>query len=200
MNNPGDPHQGYPPGGGYPPQPGYGAPPGYPPHGPRPRKGNTALLVTLIVLVVAAIAGAATLYFTGFFNKQPATTTSQIGMTPAPITPAPAPVPAPAPAPVASGGDVAARLQQVVAQAQAQLPLVNGPTTITALSASGTTLIMEADVDLELSPTDWTAFETGMRSSMCRGNFTAAIQAGASAQIEVTDAGGESRTFLVNSC
>lgn len=214
MNGPGDPNQGgyppqgggYPPqGGGYPPQPGQPGPGGYPPNPPYPpRQGgnNTALLVTLIVLVVALIAGGAILYFTGAFgggtNRPNVAVSTPAPVTPAPLTAAPRPTPAP---PVAtSGGNVAELLQMGVAQMQPQIPIRNGPATITAVSSIGTVLTMEMEINQPIAPAEWDQLQASFQQNLCAGQFRNAIQMGASAQVEVTDSVGSSRTYNIASC
>lgn len=219
MNGPGDPNQGgYPPQGtGYPPpqgqpygQPGQGGyppnqpyPPGYPP----PKGNNTALLVTLIVLLVAAIAGGAILYFTGAFggSGSKATANTAVAVAPAPAAPAPVvPAVTPAPAqPSASGltpEQVAERLEAGVTQFQPRLPLRNGPATITAVSSSGTTVTMVMEISQPLTDSDWAALQPEFERSLCAGPFSQAISAGASAQVSVTDTTGASRTYTIASC
>lgn len=221
MNGPGDPNQGgYPPQGqGYPPphgQPPHGKPGqgGYPPHQPYPpgyppqRSNNKALLITLIVLLVAAIAGGAILYFTGAFgggNKAAANTSVAVApvAVPAPVTPAPTTTSTPAP-PGPSGSltpdQVAERLEMGVAQFQPRLPLRNGPATITAVSSSGTVVTMVMEISQALSPSDWASLQPEFQRSLCAGPFSQAISAGASAQVEVTDTSGASRTYTIASC
>jgi len=222
VNGPGDPNQGgYPPqGAGYPPpqgQPPHGQPGGYPPHQPYPpgyppQKGsNTALLITLIVLLVAAIAGGAILYFTGAFggsDSKPATNTAAAvtpapGPTPGPAVPAPTPAPTPTPGPNASGmtpDQVAERLQAGVTQFQSRLPLRNGPATITAVSSSGTVVTMVMEISQQLTPNDWASLQPEFERSLCSGPFSQAISAGASAQVQVTDTTGASRTYTIARC
>ena len=222
MNGPGDPNQGgYPPQGpGYPPQ-GQGYPPqgqpgqGYPPHQPYPpgyppqKNSNTALLITLIVLLVAAIAGGAILYFTGAFGggDSKSTANTSVAAAPAPVAPAPV-TPGPvAPDPVAppnAGGltpdQVAERLQVGVQQFQSRLPLRNGPATITAVSSSGTTVTMVMEISQALTPTEWASLQPEFERSLCAGPFSQAIGAGASAQVQVTDTSGASRTYTIARC
>lgn len=224
MNGPGDPNQGgYPPqGAGYPPphgqpphgQPGQGGyppqqpyPPGYPPQ----KNNNTALLITLIVLLVAAIAGGAILYFTGAFGgSDNKTANTAVAVAPAPITPAPvtpgpvAPGPVAPPAPNAGGSltpdQVAERLQVGVQQFQSRLPLRNGPATITAVSSSGPVVTMIMEISQALTPSDWASLQPEFQRSLCAGPFSQAISAGASAQVQVTDTSGTSRTYTISSC
>ncbi len=219
MNGPGDPNQGgYPPQGpGYPPphgqphgQPGQGGyppnqpyPPGYPP----PKGNNTALLVTLIVLLVAAIAGGAILYFTGAFggsSSKSANTVVAVAPAPAPgpVVPAATPTPAP-PGPNAgtlTPDQVAERLEMGVTQFQSRLPLRNGPATITAVSSSGSVVTMVMEISQQLTDTDWASLQPEFQRSLCAGPFSQAISAGASAEVEVTDTTGTSRTYTIASC
>jgi hypothetical protein len=221
VNGPGDPNQGgYPPqGAGYPPphgqphgQPGQG---GYPPHQPYPpgyppqKNSNTALLITLIVLLVAAIAGGAILYFTGALGgSESKAATNTVAVAPAP-GPAPGPVvPAPTPAPAPPGPNgasltqdqVAERLQAGVQQFQSRLPLRNGPATITAVSSTGTVVTMVMEISQALTPSDWAQLQPEFERSLCAGPFSQAISAGASAQVQVTDTSGDSRTYTIASC
>jgi hypothetical protein len=210
MNRPGDPNQGgyppqgggYPPqGGGYPPQPGPG---GYPPNQPYPpRQGgsNTTLLITLIVLVVALIAGGAILYFTGAFGGSSSTSRPNVAVsTPAPVTPTPMTTPRSTPPVATGGGDVATLLQAGVAQMQPQIPIRNGPATITAVSAVGTVLTMEMEINQPVSPAEWDQLQGSFQQNICAGQFRNAISMGASAQVEVTDSVGSSRTYNISSC
>ena len=219
MNGPGDPNQGgYPPQGpGYPPQgqPPHGQPGqgGYPPHQPYPpgyppqKNSNTALLITLIVLLVAAIAGGAILYFTGAFggSDSKAAANTSVAVAPGPVAPTPvAPGPVAPPAPNAGGGltqdQVAERLEAGVQQFQARLPLRNGPATITAVSSSGPVVTMVMEINQALTPTEWASLQPEFERSLCAGPFSQAISAGASAQVQVTDTSGASRTYTIARC
>lgn len=216
MNGPGDPNQGGypPPGAGYPPphgQPGQG---GYPPHQPYPpgyppqKNNNTALLITLIVLLVAAIAGGAILYFTGAFgggdNKAAANTSVPAAPVPGPaagpVTPTPIPNPPGPNTGTLTQDQVAERLQVGVSQFQSRLPLRNGPATITAVTSTGTVVTMVMEISQALTPNDWASLQPEFQRSLCSGPFSQAIGAGASAQVQVTDTSGTSRTYTVASC
>lgn len=213
--------QGYPPPPGQAPQGGYPPPPdqtpqgGYPPHQPYPpgapppgRKNNTTLIIALAVLAVVAIGGVAAAYFTGLFgggsstaqNKTTPVGTAGTGTTTPITTPTASPTAPAAPGRTLTPEQVAQRLELGVAQFRAQLPLRNGPATITSVSSSGMVLTMDMQISQAVTPAEWDQLQGEFQRSICAGQFSMAIREGASAQVNVTDTTGASRSYTIAAC
>jgi hypothetical protein len=76
----------------------------------------------------------------------------------------------------------------------------NGPATITAVDAIGTTLNLYVTLSQNLASAQWSALEQSMRTSLCRGNSASMIAQGATVTYHILDAAEEQRTFSITSC
>lgn len=98
------------------------------------------------------------------------------------------------------GGGVAAQLQQAVAQFQTRLPMQNGPTTITSVTARGTTMSMEGTVARPMTSTDWLQMDAGLRPRLCGGALANLVRAGGKVEVVMTDSTGFVHVLTISSC
>lgn len=83
---------------------------------------------------------------------------------------------------------------------RAQLPMRQGPLTITSVSSSGTQLTLVGTLAIDVTEAQWPQFEQGLRQGNCSGSSAQMIQMGASVVTQITDAAGETRSFTVDRC
>lgn len=104
-------------------------------------------------------------------------------------------------APAASADpQLATEIEAGVVRLRSQLPLRQGPLTITSVSSSGTALTIVGTLNVDVTPQQWSQMETRMRQGHCSGNEAAMIRRGASVITQLTDSTGEARTFTTSSC
>jgi hypothetical protein len=103
-------------------------------------------------------------------------------------------------APPAAGGDLAARLSAAAAQQRSRLPIRNGPTTITAVDATGTTLNLWVQIAGDLNAGQWSQLDQVLRTQTCGSPMGSLIRQGASIGYQMIDSGQEQRSLMVSSC
>ncbi len=104
------------------------------------------------------------------------------------------------PAPSTVDPAVTAEIEQGVAEMRGQLPLRQGPLTITNVTSSGAQLTLVGTVSVDIIPAQWTEIETRLRQGNCSGSEGALIRRGASVTTQISDSTGETRSFTTASC
>jgi hypothetical protein len=100
----------------------------------------------------------------------------------------------------AAGGDLASQLRVAADVQRRQLPIRNGPATITAVDAIGTTLHLYITISRDLGAAQWSAMERSMRANICQGSSADMVRQGASVTYHMLDSAEEQRTVTVSSC
>ena len=108
--------------------------------------------------------------------------------------------PAPPPVGSAPGADLASQLAAAADVQRRQLPIRNGPATITAVEAIGTVLHLYITVDRDMAAGQWAAMERSMRANICQGSSADMVRKGASVTYHMLDSAQEQRTVTVTSC
>jgi hypothetical protein len=137
-------------------------------------------------------------------NKAPTNTaTANTAAPAAPAATGPAATPAPA-APAAGGTADAATMQQLNLAAQAiqsQVPIVQGPTTITAARVEGSTLVTAMTLAAPLSTEMTSQMGTQLSGQVCQNPALGQLsRAGASFAYEITDSNGQVHRVDVAPC
>lgn len=100
----------------------------------------------------------------------------------------------------ADNPQLAAEIAAGVIQLRSQLPIAQGPMTITNVSSAGTQLTLSGNLSVDVNDAQWRQFETGLRQGNCSGDEGAMIRRGASVTTQITDSTGETRSFTTASC
>ena len=134
-----------------------------------------------------------------------ATNTTATTNTAAPAAPAAGPAATPAPAAPAAGGTAdAGTMQQLNLAAQAiqsQVPIVQGPTTITAARVEGSTLVTAMTLAAPLSSEMTSQMGTQLSGQVCQNPALGQLsRAGASFAYEITDSNGQVHRVDVAPC
>jgi hypothetical protein len=108
--------------------------------------------------------------------------------------------PPPPPTGSAPGADLASQLAIAAEVQRRQLPVRNGPATITAVEAVGTVLNLYITIDRDLAAGQWAAMERSMRANICQGSSADMVRKGASVTYHMLDSAEEQRTVTVTSC
>jgi hypothetical protein len=101
--------------------------------------------------------------------------------------------------PPSAGGNLSFALSTAAAQFRSRLPMRSGPTTITDVQASGTTLTMYVSINQPVAGA-WSQLDAPLRSNICSGGFGQLIRQGASAVVQLRDLAGSQHSLTVNSC
>lgn len=115
-------------------------------------------------------------------------------------TPAPAPAPTGAP-PAAADPQVAQQVNMTAQMIQSQVPIKQGPTTITSAQAKGSELITAMTLPVPLNDQAISAMQQQLPAQQC-GNQQLAqlIQRGARFTYEIKDSAGKVSRITVDSC
>ncbi len=95
---------------------------------------------------------------------------------------------------------LAAQLAAEVQEARGQLPITQGPFTVTDVTSSGNELSLIGTLSVDIPTAQWSQFETELQRSNCSGSQAALIRRGAVITTQITDSAGETRSFTTASC
>ncbi len=92
-------------------------------------------------------------------------------------------------------------LLAAVRQQRARLPLREGPGTVTDMEVEGTQLIVTMELDNDFGESDWDAMAAALQRNLCGDRRSRRmIDRGSSVMYRVSDAEGERRSMITNSC